>query len=378
MAGTFIAAHQGSTSVTMPRSHLMLTQPPRRVNRWWRTVRAIQRDSLALWREFRRPIIVFLLATLVGGYIYGELLVGAGYPRLPYIELPFIMILLMVLQSPGDIPSQPQLLIFWYVMPMISIYIIGRGVADFVRLFFNRSERRNAWEEAVASTYRNHVIVMGAGHLGLRVIRALVQMGFDVVAIDNSIKPESQAELSRLRVPLIVGDGRLPETMEQAGLRKAEAFVVCTSNDHLNLEVTMRARDLDPNVRIVVRTWDNQFAEQIRHFMNVEAVLSASDLAAPAFAGLALGIEITQTLQVKGVDYSMIRLHVEPGSFLDGGTIEALQQDNEIDIVLHEHNGDVRVHPAHDNVVAAGDTLVIFAQHHKITDIVARNRRRRR
>ena len=356
----------------MPRTQLLI--PTRRVSRWLRTVRVLYRDSTALWREFRRSIVVFLLATLVGGFVYGELLVQAGYPAVPYIELPYMMVMLMIFQSPGQAPPQPQLIIFWYFMPVIGVYVVGRGAADFIRLFFDRSERRNAWEEAVASTYRNHVIVMGAGHLGLRVIRSLVSMGFEVVAVDNAIKPESEAELNRLRVPLISADGRLSETMKSAGLRHAQAFIVCTSNDHMNLEITMRARDLNPTIRIVVRLWDNQFATQIRRFMNVEAVLSASDLAAPAFAASALNIEITQTLTVGDTEYSMIRLQVAAGSFLDGETIEALQDSYQIDIVLHGHGESVNVHPAHNVRVRAGDTLVIFAQHHRIMDIVSRNR----
>lgn len=358
----------------MLQPRLIHPYKPRR--RWWRVLRAVYRDSRALIREFWRSILVFLLATVVGGFIYGELRVQAGYPRVPFIDLPYTMLLLMVFQTPGDIPPEPQLIAFWYAMPLVSIYVVGRGATDFIRLFFNRYERRNAWEEAVASTYRNHVIVMGAGHLGLRVIRSLVQMGFEVVAIDNGINPESEAELRQLDVPLIVADGRLASTMETAGLRHAQSFVVCTSNDHLNLEVTMRARDLNKDVRIVVRVWDNQFAEQIGRYMNVQAVLSASDLAAPAFAGSAMGIEITQTLQVGGEDYSLIRLRVEPGSFMDGCTIEELQQTHEMDIVLHGQDGSVRVHPDHEALVRAGDTLVIFARHHRITDVVARNRRR--
>jgi voltage-gated potassium channel len=358
----------------VPRSQVLtLSQPGRR----WRTLRAVYRDTSALWREFRTPIVVFLLAVLVGGYVYGELLVQAGYPPIAYIDLPYTMLSLMILQPPDKPPAQPQLIAFWYVMPLIGVYVVGRGTVDFVRLFFNRNERRNAWEEAVASTYRNHVIVMGVGHLGLRVVRSLVQMGFEVVAVDHSIKPEPEAELNRLNVPLVAADGRLPSTMKTAGLRHALAFVVCTSNDHLNLEATMRARDLNPEVRIIVRVWDNQFAAQISRFLNVEAVLSASDLAAPAFAGSALGIEITQTLNVGGVDYSMIRLRVESGSFLDGETVEMLQQKHEMDIVLHGQGDSVQVHPAHENLVRAGDTLVIFAQHHHITNIVARNRPKR-
>jgi Trk K+ transport system NAD-binding subunit len=285
-----------------------------------------------------------------------------------------MMVQLMVLESPTQMPPEPYLVIFWYVMPLVFVYVVGRGAVDFVRLFFNRSERRDAWEEAVASTYRNHVIVLGVGHVGLRVTRTLAQMGFDVVGVDQKTKPEVEEELSQLGVPLIVADARVPATLETAGLRVAQALIVCTANDQTNLEITMRARDMNPTIRIVVRMWDNQFAQQLERFMGVQAVLSASDLAAPAFAGAAVGIEIAQTMHIKGMDYSMIRLQVEPGSFLEGGTIGQLQATNDMDIVLHGRQESLEVQPPSDTHVQGGDMLVIFARHDRIIDIVTRNR----
>jgi Trk K+ transport system NAD-binding subunit len=339
-------------------------------------LRATIRDLRVIWREFRQPIVIFVLAAFGGGWLYGELLVQAGYPRIPYHDLPYTMLALMIFQPPTELPRDPQLIVFWYLMPVIAAYVAGRGVFDFVRLFFNPDQRRTSWEEAVASTYRDHIIVLGVGHLGLRVVRALAEMRSEVVAIDQKTTPEKSQELDRLGVPLVLGDGRLSATLETAGLRSAQALIICTSNDYMNLEVTMRARDLNPTIRIVVRMWEDQFAAQIRRFLNVEAVLSATDLAAPSFAGYALGIEITQTLTIRGTEYSMIRLEVAPGSFLDGATVGALQETHDMDIVLHGNAGDAQVHPPVDTVVRGGDTLVIFAQHGKITDVVTRNQRR--
>jgi Trk K+ transport system NAD-binding subunit len=338
-------------------------------------LRATYHDTNALIREFRRPLLVFLMAVFAGGYVYRELMVGAGLDRLPYLDMPYIMLALMVLETPVDVPREPALIMFWYVMPTVAVYIIGRGAVDFFRLFFDRSERRDAWEEAVASTYRNHVIVLGMGHVGTRVVRTLAGMGFDVVAIDLELDSDLDAEMSGAGVPCILGDGRTVQTLETAGLRRAQALIVCTSNDHVNLEAIMRARDMNPDVRIVARMWDSQFATQLERFMNVQAVMSSSDLAAPAFAGMAVGIEITQTLKIHGMEYSMIRLTVEPNSFLDGETIHLLEDKNNMDIVLHGRDSELNVHPDGAIVVRGGDTLVIFDRHDKIISIVARNRR---
>jgi Trk K+ transport system NAD-binding subunit len=342
-------------------------------------LRAVWRDSNALLREFRKPLLAFLFVTLAGGFVYGELYNSIYVPRgaapLALIDRPYVMLQLMILETPGEAPPEPELIAFWYALPLAAVYIVGRGVADFARLFFNREERRSAWEEAVASTYRHHIIVAGVGHVGLRVARTLVQLGFEVVTIDQKVRPEVDKELAELGIPVIVMDARTPLALEKAGLPRAQAFVVCTSSDHTNLEAIMRARDLNPDIRIVARMWDNQFANQLNRFMGVKAVLSASDLAAPSFAGAAVGIEITQTLHIHGEDYSMINMSVEPGSFMDHSTIDALQRDNNIDIVLHGRGDSMIVHPDGDIPVQAGDMLVIFARYDKIVQLVARNRR---
>lgn len=357
----------------MTYSKLVASERLRR-RRWLRTLRAVWHDTAALLREFKWPLLAILIFVFFGGWLYGELMVLAGMDRLPYIDLPYVMLALMVLETPIDIPREWYLVIFWYIQPAVGIYIIGRGAVDFVRLFFNRAERQSAWELAVVSTFRNHVIIIGIGHVGVRIARTLVSMGFDVVAVDNNIESESQAALSATEIPLIAGDARQESTLNDAGVKHARSLIVCTSSDHANLEITMRARDANPSLPIVTRMWDDAFAQQVQRFLNVE-VLSASNLAAPAFAGSAVGIEITQTINIDGEEFSMIRLQVAEGSFMDGKTIDDLQDYEDIDIVLHGTNGDnLQVHPPGSVVVEAGDTLVLFASHSKITEIVQRNR----
>lgn len=365
----------GVTALRM-KSELVLPSGTRRRTRVRRALRAFVHDNSAIWREFRRPLIIFFAAILGGGLLFGELYFLAIGTRLDWTSLPYMMLSLMSLQG---IPEQPvpgewYLLVFYYLMPAIAVYVIGRGAIDFVRVFFNRGERRRAWEEAVASTYRNHIIVLGIGHVGMRVVRVLAEMHFDVVAVDLKAKPETETELSRLGVPIIVGDGRLPATLNAAGLPDASALVICTANDQLNLEVTLRARDLNPNVRIVVRSWDAQFAGQLERLLGVNAVLSSSDLSAPAFAGAAVGIEVAQSFEMQGTRYSLIRLVVAAGSRMAGQAIGVLQNSEHIDIVLHERGGDATVNPPREIIVQPGDGLVLFARHTHIVDIVMDNR----
>ena len=359
----------------MPYSQIVLPKGRSRRDQLNRIIRAIWHDTSALLWEFRFPLLAFLLAVFGGGWLYGEIFFSLRGERIAYIDLPWMMTALMVFEPVHDeVPPETALILFWYLMPVLAVYVIGQGAVDFVRLFFNRSDRRDAWEEAVASTYRNHVIIVGLGHVGERVMYTLVAMGFDVIGIDGEIPDDLDKRMNSLGVPSIIGDGREIDVLEKAGIRHASSLIVCTSNDHVNLETIMRVRDLNPDLRIVARMFDPQFSKQLKQFMGVQATLSSSDLSAPAFAGAAVGIEITQTLRIAGKEYSMIRLNVEQGSILDGSDIDHLQESYDMDIVLHGRGEDMEVHPdGHVNVIA-GDTLVIFAEHNRIIDIVSRNR----
>lgn len=364
----------------MIRSRLIIPEQFRPKRRAFRIVSAVWHDSRALFNEFRRPLLTMLLSIVFGGFVYGELHNFAGIePSIALIDRPYTMIQLMIIETPVEYVSTPDewyLILFWYLQPAIGIYIIGQGAVDFVRLFFNRTERRSAWELAVAQTYRNHVILIGVGHIGLRIARTLHEMGFEIVAIDSSHDSEADEGLEQMNIPLVVEDARSVSALSDAGLEHAQSIIICTSNDHVNLEITMRVRDLNPNIRIVTRMWDARLSAQLKRFLDVE-VLSASDIAAPAFAGSALGIEITQTLKIAGQDYSVIRLTVQSGSFMEGQAIAALQEHEDADIMLHSAVGkEPIVHPDGDTIVSAGDTLVLFAKHGKIIDIVSRNQAR--
>lgn len=349
--------------------------PTGRVSRGVRSVRAIWRYASALWNEFRVPIVVFALATLGGGWLYGELMVFAGEERLPYFDLPYLMVALMVVESVIDLPREPYLIVFWYALPLIGIFIAARGITDLARLFFGRGDRSSGWEAALASTYRNHIIVVGAGHVGIRVIRALVRMGFEVIVLDTQTRKELDEEFGKLHgVRLLVGDGRDTRMLEDAGLKHAQSMIVCTSDDFVNLEVSVRAREMNERIRIVVRMWDDQFAAHLKRSLNAETV-SASDLAAPAFAGAALGMDIASTLYVREEEYSLIRLQVQVGSFMDGELIGTVQEDEGVDIVLLERGETVDVHPANHLALQPDDTIVLFAPHSKLLEISMRNRR---
>ncbi len=352
---------------------------PRRRSRIRLLLRAILRHLLALLREFRGPLLGFVAATVLGGFIYGEIYQIVRGEHIALVDRPYIMLQLMLIEAPEDVPSELSLVAFWYLMPAVFILLVGLGAADFLDLFFNREEHRDRWGEALAMTFRNHAIVLGAGHVGLRVVRDLHDMGLEIAVIDLDPHVRAKETLERFSVPIVMGDGRTSTTLNNAGLDKAEVFIACTGDDRVNLEAVMKVRELRPGVRVVARVWDRGMGDRMEQFGMVDTVMSAADLSAPAFAGAALGIEITQTIQLKGEEYSTVRLTVESGSFLDGALVGPLESNEKMEVVLvGSGDGSVTVDPGPEATIQAGDDIVIFAQHSRVLDAVTRNRKGRR
>src|SRR5690606_25764163 len=104
----------GSSLLISRRSHLTTRQTLSRTARY---LRALRRDTTALISEFSRSILVFLFVTIIGGFIYGELHQISGRPPISFIDRPYIMVQLMILETPYDVPAEPYLVIFWYALP---------------------------------------------------------------------------------------------------------------------------------------------------------------------------------------------------------------------------------------------------------------------
>lgn len=354
-----------------------------RLLRWLRPPLTFWRVLFALLRQFRQSVIAFVVVTIVGGMLYGELHELSGRPPIAPQDRPYLMLQLMILETPAGYDSAPEegyLLLFWYALPPILLFIIGTGAADFVRLFFS-----DAWRKIVISNYEDHVIVMGAGHVGLRVVRWLHEWGVKVVVIDNELDEEADEELEHLAIRTVIGDGRNKQTMLDANIHAASAFIACTGDDSVNLYAIMRARAMNDDLHIVVRVWDDSFNEQIEQFIinsNREddenglmtSVLSSSNLSAPIFAGLALGIELTQTIEIAGEEYATVRLTVNEGSFLIGQTVGSVQEKHDVDIVLYCAGGrEPDIQPARHTPIRAGDILVLFALQKVCINIAKRN-----
>src|SRR5262249_31132303 len=99
----------------------------------------------------------------------------------------------------------------------------------------------------------NHVIVAGAGATGMHVIEELYATKTTFVVIDKNrpVLERISRDLVGGDMLYVIGDATEDATLIQAGITKAMGVVAALTEDKDNLFVTLSARSLNANARIV-------------------------------------------------------------------------------------------------------------------------------
>jgi Trk K+ transport system NAD-binding subunit len=166
-----------------------------------------------------------------------------------------------------------------------------------------------------------HVIVVGLGNVGFRVVQELVRLGDQVVAIERNRDNPFIATGRRLGLAVIVGDALVAEVLKQAHAGAAKSIFVGTENELTNLEIALLVREFYPDKRLLVRLIDPQLAGLLREAANIHLALSIPELAAPAFLAAFLGDRIRSVLLAQGQLLAVVDVTVNGGDALAGQTV---------------------------------------------------------
>ena len=87
-----------------------------------------------------------------------------------------------------------------------------------------------------------YIIIIGGGRLGFYLAQLLLDENHDPVIIDKS--PDVCSKITEeLEVLAINGDATNPSTLDKAGLKEADAVVVLTAQDEVNLLISLLAKN---------------------------------------------------------------------------------------------------------------------------------------
>ena len=125
----------------------------------------------------------------------------------------------------------------------------------------------------LAREMRNHIIIVGHGHLGSRLVEHVRQSRLPYVLIEKD--PTVVDDLLRAGDPVVVDDAKQESTLIDAGVDHAHLIVITANNIETALLVTKRARDRNKKTNIVVRCFMDEFTE-ILESLGANEVISSS------------------------------------------------------------------------------------------------------
>lgn len=265
-----------------------LTRPPR-------PPRATsERPDHSLAEVRRHPwlyvlILIFVFLIAAGTVVFHETRFPDIKPdgHLTWLDSFYFTVTVMTTTGFGDISllnSAPATKLFGAGL-MLSAVILASLTFSFMadRLFKKRAEvalgRRRY-------NLRGHTILCGLGRVGYQVMRELLQRGETVLVIESN--PDDRfLELARsLGARTFVGDASLPKVLLDAGVLRACGLLSLIDDDLKNLEIGLNARAQCPDLRVILRVFDSEIADQMRDRLDIHFALSTSAIAAREFVAL--------------------------------------------------------------------------------------------
>lgn len=212
---------------------------------------------------------------------------------------------------------------------------------------------------AVASTLNNHIILVGLGHLGYRIVQKLHDMGREVAVIELNPSIDTFRAVQKLGVPVIQDDGTRVASLEAANIKEARTIILAGQNDAMNLQIALKARSLSPDIQVVIRIFDVDFAHALHDQFGFIA-LSATEMAAPVFAAAAAGADVTSPISIEGQQLSLARMTISSSSRLANKTVGFVEDNYRLNIILLRHDQESEMHPRDTRSLSAGDTLAVL------------------
>jgi Trk K+ transport system NAD-binding subunit len=208
-----------------------------------------------------------------------------------------------------------------------------------------------------------HVVVVGLGAVGARVVAQLHDLGVPVVCVDSDEHARGVSLAREIGAPIVFGDVSREDTLRAASLGTCRALVAVTNNDVTNLEAALRGRAMSPNLRVVLRLFDSDLADRVQRNFGITISQSVPNLAAPAFAAAMLRREVLGTISVGRRVLLIAEVPIQAGSELEGLAGHEVNAPRQAQVIaIHRHATDtLELPPPPDHLLASGDRLIILA-----------------
>lgn len=213
------------------------------------------------------------------------------------------------------------------------------------------------------------IIVVGCGKIGSNIISSLVSEGHDVVAIDSN--PAALDAITNIYdVMGVCGGGADYDTLEEAGVDKAELFIAAAGSDELNMLSCYLAKKMGAS-HTIARIRNPEYNDKGLGFMRQHLALSMSMnpelLAAHELFNI---LKLPSAIKIESFsrrNFEMIELIVKDNFMIDGMRIMDIRNKFKAKfLVCAVQRGNETYIPDGNFVIKSGDKIGLVAAHLEI------------
>ncbi len=216
---------------------------------------------------------MFLLGTSVVGTV-GYMIAGWGF-----LDALYMVVITIFGVGYGEVRHLESVWLRIFTMGFIIagcsslVYIMGGFFQMITEGEINRALGKHRMNRTIAQL-KDHVIICGFGRIGRILVRELTQAGKACVVIDPNAARSNEAQTAGALV--LEGDATQDAVLRSAGIDRAAALATVLPNDALNVFITLTARALNNELRIISRGEDPLTEPKLRQAGADEVVLPAT------------------------------------------------------------------------------------------------------
>lgn len=247
------------------------------------------------------------------------------------------------------------------------VLIVSMVVEGHMKDFWGKRNMKKQIQEL-----QGHIIVCGAGRVGINVINRLLHEGQRFVVIEKNA--DLCESLVAQKVLVIHGDATLDDVLLSARITQAQGVITALPHDADNVYVTLTSKSLNPDIVIVSRA-DRQEAEEKLRRAGATTVIfplmtggrqMVTALTRPVIMDFVENVFYNQELHLDIAEIGVMSDSVLVGnSLLDSG----IKENYDAIIVAIKRGCELMTNPKADAVIQNGDILIVMGQRDRLSQL---------
>ncbi|WP_335144014.1 potassium channel family protein [Nostoc sp.] len=315
--------------------------------------------------------------TLLSLWCFGIIIYILNYPGSNIVEA-FYAIAILLLGGYGDVfggvnfktpPEPAENMPGWLRLFSLALTLTGIGFVGVLyalltdSLLSSRFHFFNIYQPSIPQ--KDHVVLIGLNRVGQRVAALLQEFKQPLVGISSTAL---NADFLN-KIPLIIDN--IADALGKVNLANSKSVIVVTDDDMENLEIALMAYAKSPTTRVIIRTYDQYFRDNVARLFPYAQVICTSAISAEVFAAAAFGENILSLFNFDTQTILVVEYMIEAGDTLNGLLLAEVAYGYGVVPILYQSlkRSPVKLMPSDHTQLAVGDRLIVLANSNSLQRI---------